>query len=356
MEAPEAQERSPWRRVLLILLSPLLLMVAAVSLAVGFAALGGQTIRPEMFALLADDAPEVVRLAELLTRCLLLPFQLVFISMLAAAGVFIYHRRTRLTEWLLGYRVTQFLGEADAAGAVYTLAGVDELGIAPMRPGRQRVVHQIVASVIALVVLLLVVLFSLGQFIPLSSLAIVATALAGGLAWGARLIVSDFLGGLGNLFENNYSIGDELQLKLIDQQIIDGDVEAVNLRFASLRGLTGELITLPHGDVRTFRNLSRRSEAGAYVNVTVESKDMDRALAALRDLSEQSPTLCDTLLAPLQLVCRDGRLSETVTLSLYGRSAWGTEEATQLAVHRLVHQRLADEAIPLVNWDRKGSH
>lgn len=327
------------RRIVLIVLSPLLVVLAGVSVSVGVAAFNGFELGPETMGALQGQPQEVFQLTALLARCLILPFQLIFIGLVFAAATIVYRRRAQLAEWVLGYKVTQRLAEGFPEDATYNLPGINELGLSQIRPGRRRAVHQIVASVIGIAALTTAFVISLGQFVALSALAVVVTALASSLAWGARLLVGDFLGGIGNIFENNYNVGDDVQLRLIDKQQIEGDVEAVNLRYASLRALTGELLTIPHGDIRIFRNYSRRSELGVYVTVPVASSDLPTAVAILNQLADESLALIPHLLEPLQIVCQDGRLAEPVELSLYGRERAGEARSLQLAIASEVRQR-----------------
>lgn len=333
------------RRIVLLLLSPLLVVLAGLSISVGVAAFNGFELGAETMAALQGQPQEVFQLTELLARCLILPFQLIFIGLVFAAATFVYRRRAQLAEWVLGYKVTQRIAEGFPEDASYNLAGMNELGLSQVRPGRRRAVHQIVASVIGIAALATAFVISLGQFVALTALAVVATALTSSLAWGGRLIVGDFLGGIGNIFENNYNVGDDVQLRLIDKQQVEGDVEAVNLRYASLRALTGELLTVPHGDIRIFRNYSRRSELGVYVTVPVASSDLPAAVAVLNQLATESPALIPHLLEPLQIVCQDGRLAESVELSLYGRKHAGDTRSLQLAIATEVRERFAAAGI-----------
>jgi small conductance mechanosensitive channel len=208
-----------------------------------------------------------------------------------------------------------------------------------VRPQRQLTLTHIGASIIGIVTIFLAGGLILGQFVGLSDLAIFVTALTSALAWGARLPVSDVLGGISNVFENNFNVGDRLSYRHFKLDV-EGIVEQVNLRFTWLRAPSGELITIPFGEIRTMRNFSRSSFAGVYVSFPIPNEILGPAIQTLEVIAPTTPTLIPDLLEPWRVVCQDGVLGSSVELSLYGRAAVGREQQLQLAMHELVWENL----------------
>ncbi len=328
------------RRLLLLLLSPLAIAVALASLVIGFSFYAAAN-PAAMVVAAADPATEQAgHVLYLLARLVLLPCQLIFILLAFAAAFWVFRRRLQIGAWALGEPVAGWL-DAERLPAA-------------LRPGRRRTMQQIVASVIGVLALITALVLALGQFIPRGELAVVITALTSSLTWGARLPIGDLLGGITNIFETNASVGERIRYQQFSEKV-EGVVEAADLRFLAVRADSGELTTIPHGDLRIFRNFSRSDEAGVYASFPIAAADLRRAVALLAELAPESPALAPQLLAPWQTISEDGRLGRVVDLALFGRTAPGREEELQLALHALVEERFAAAGIALTGSAAEGA-
>ena len=79
---------------------------------------------------------------------------------------------------------------------------------------------------------------------------------------GAQNFVADVVAGFFILFENQYLVGDYIQIG--DAQ---GRVEAINIRCTQIRDESGKLIIIPNGQIKTVTNFSK-----GYVNAVVDIK------------------------------------------------------------------------------------
>ena len=324
----------PMRRILLFLLSPILLIVAAFSLLIGFSFYAGSN-PATLLAIAADPATALAeRVIYLLARLVLLPFQLVFIFLTFVGALWVFRRRERIGAWVLGEPVAERLTP---------IAG-ETLGA--LRPNRRRTLQQILASIIGVVGLIVALVLSLGQFIPRGELVVVITALTSSLTWGARLPIGDLLGGITNIFETNVSVGERIRYQQVNEKV-EGVVEKTDLRFLAVRAESGELTTIPHGELRVFRNYSRGEQVGVYATFPIDSRDLGRAVTVLGDLAPESTAQVPLLTEPWQVMSADGRLGRVVDLSLYGRTTSGNEDDLQLALHALVRTRLDAAGIQL---------
>jgi small conductance mechanosensitive channel len=84
--------------------------------------------------------------------------------------------------------------------------------------------------------------------------------LAGGL--GAQSLVTDVVSGFFILFENQYLVGDIVQIG-----DAAGRVEAVSIRHTQIRDEQGKLYLIPNGQIKTVTNFSK-----GYVNAVVDVK------------------------------------------------------------------------------------
>lgn len=330
------------RRLLVILLSPIWLVLVIVSLAVGMAVFSGELPTREIAAALSAETGEGAQLVGLAIRAVLLPFQLIFIAVVVGAALGVFRRRERIAGWVLG----EPFAERRAAAA-------HDDGERPgvLRPERRRTLHQTLASVIAILAIGTALLLVLGQFISRDDLAIVIAALATSLAWGARLPIGDLLGGVSNVLESNLAVGDRIDYRQFENSI-DGTVETVDLRFLSVRAHTGELTSIPFGELRVFRNYSRGDTIGIYAIFPVAARDLHRAYDLLTEMAPRAVELIPVLLEPWQPMAPEGMLANIVDISLFGLTTIDQEDDLQLALHALVQEEFAAAGIPLA---RKGS-
>ena len=324
------------RRLLLLLASPLLLVVALSSLMVGVS-FYAESNPATFFVLTAAPATvQAQRVLYLLARAVLFPFQLGFIVLAFGAALWVFRRRLRIGGWVLGEPVAGRLPREET----------DEARPAVLRPERRLTLQQIIGSILAVLALGVATVLSIGQFVPRADLAVVIAALTSGLTWGARLPIGDVLGGISNIFETNVSVGERIRYKQFAEQV-EGQVEDVDLRFLNVRADSGELTSIPHGELRIFRNFSRGETSGVYATFPVRARDLNRAVALLTELAGESPVLTTQLVEPWHVMSLDGRLGDVTAVSLFGRTTPGNEDDLQLALHTIVQLRFAAAGIPL---------
>lgn len=100
-----------------------------------------------------------------------------------------------------------------------------------------------------------------------------------GLAFGlgAQALVKDIISGIFILIENQYTVGDTVEISGLV-----GTVEDMTLRITCLRDLHGTLHIIPNGEIRIVANRSRDwSRAIVDVGITYE-EDVDTALGTLK--------------------------------------------------------------------------
>lgn len=98
------------------------------------------------------------------------------------------------------------------------------------------------------------------------------------LGFGAQSLVKDVITGFFILFENQYAVGEYVNIG----NNLSGFVEEVEIRVTKLRDWGGEVHYIPNGQVTTVTNFSRGSMR-ALVEVSITyAADIDRALAVLK--------------------------------------------------------------------------
>lgn len=123
---------------------------------------------------------------------------------------------------------------------------------------------------------ILIALDTLGVHI----MALLAGAGIAGLAigFGAQGLIKDILTGFFILFEDQYGVGDSVQINGSS-----GTVVAIGLRLTKLKGSAGELYIIPNGQVSEVTNYSTFN-ASAVIDIGISYEaDIDQACAILRD-------------------------------------------------------------------------
>ncbi|HIK25235.1 MAG: mechanosensitive ion channel family protein [Thermosynechococcus sp. Uc] len=125
---------------------------------------------------------------------------------------------------------------------------------------------------------LVVIISSLG--IPVSSILAVGGFLALAISLGSQNLVKDIINGLLIVWEDQYGIGDVVEI-----EPYSGMVENLNLRITQLRNAEGRLITIPNSTITRVANLTRTwSRVNLELWVDIETHP-DRLLSLLNDLS-----------------------------------------------------------------------
>ena len=155
---------------------------------------------------------------------------------------------------------------------------------AERRAQRMATIGSVLKSLVSFVVLVWVVLQTLAilgvNVAPfIASAGIVGVA----LGFGAQALVRDFLSGIFMLFEDQYGVGD-----WVDLGEAEGTVESVGLRITSLRDLHGTLWYCRNGDITRVGNYSQDFGV-AFLEIPVSyGADVDRACDIAIETAKQA--------------------------------------------------------------------
>lgn len=114
--------------------------------------------------------------------------------------------------------------------------------------------------------------------------SILATAGVGGLAigFGAQSLVKDVITGFFILLEDQFAVGDYIQISSFE-----GIVEELGLRVTKLRDFSGELHIIPNGEIHVVTNRTRGAMR-AVVNVEIAyEEDINKAIRVIEELSRE---------------------------------------------------------------------
>ncbi len=131
------------------------------------------------------------------------------------------------------------------------------------------------------------ILIILGSFdVNLAPLFASAGVAGVALGFGAQSLVRDSLSGFFILLENQFGVGDVIELATAPGPV-GGKVETLTLRVTTLRAFDGTLNTVPNGNILVVSNKSR-GWARAIVDVRLPyGEDVDRVRGILEGLFEE---------------------------------------------------------------------
>jgi len=117
-----------------------------------------------------------------------------------------------------------------------------------------------------------VALWTIAAFLVLAELEVSLGPLLAGagvigvaLGFGAQSLVRDLLAGFFILAEDQFRVGD-----VVDLGEVRGKVEAINLRTTQLRADEGTVWYVPNGEIKRVGNVSRRDPAGPAADRAVD--------------------------------------------------------------------------------------
>lgn len=176
---------------------------------------------------------------------------------------------------------------------------------------------------------------------------LLASAGIAGLAvsLGAQSLIKDLIGGFLILVENQYAVGDSIQLK-----DVSGQVERITLRTTYVRDINGNLYVVPNGEVRVVANMTKGwSRALVDVGVAYE-EDQDRVLSVLEGIAEafaRDPAFGPRLLGPPQ-VMRPLSLGDwAITVRVMVKTQPGKQWEVARELRKRINATFAQEGIAM---------
>jgi small-conductance mechanosensitive channel len=213
-----------------------------------------------------------------------------------------------------------------------------------LRPERQSTLQGLVADAISAAAVITAILVSIGQFVQLDTVVWMVGLFSAAFGLGARPLISDVLTGIGLMFEDTFAVGEKVSI--LD---VEGVVEAVNLRTTWIRASTGELYTVPNGEIRIVRNYSRGRFSVVSVKLKVTAHELGRALPLLSELGTEAVALLPNLLEPWQVLSESGVMGQQTELTLLAKARFGRAAEMRPHLLTLIQERLSDAGITLAD-------
>lgn len=172
--------------------------------------------------------------------------------------------------------------------------------------------------------------------------ALLAGAGIAGIAvgFGAQSLIRDVLTGTFILFEDQYAVGDVVQINGFT-----GTVESIGLRLTKLKAWTGEVALVPNGQVQQVTNYSKHNSIAIVDVPVIYGTDIDMALNIMTGVMMQLKRENEDIVGDIQPVgiqsVSNGNLVLRVTAECRPLSHYNV----QREAYRRIHDAFTDAGI-----------
>jgi small conductance mechanosensitive channel len=214
------------------------------------------------------------------------------------------------------------------------------------RATRAHTLGQLFKNVASVVILSIAVLMALAEWgFNLAPLIAGAGILGVALGFGAQTLVADFLSGVFMLMEDQYGVGD-----IVDLGEASGTVEDVQLRVTKLRAVDGVVWWVRNGEVVRVGNMSQNwSRAVVDVGVAYDS-DLTRVREVLGDVANQlnaDPEWAEKMLEAPEVWGVEALAPDAVTIRVVLKTVPGEQWVVARELRQRIHDRLRAEGIEI---------
>jgi moderate conductance mechanosensitive channel len=164
------------------------------------------------------------------------------------------------------------------------------------------------------------------------------------IGFGAQTLIRDVISGLFILAEDQFGVGDVIELSGVP-----ATVEDIAVRTTTLRDGEGYVHYVPNGEIRSVTNRSRGWNRATVDVILAPDEDVDRALDVCRKVVEEfnaDKTWRDRLLDPAEVWGIEALSSDGIRLRISARTLPGADSAfTGRELRRRVHRALLEAGI-----------
>jgi small conductance mechanosensitive channel len=290
-----------------------------------------------------------------------LPLAIAGLVGLALVIRFLLHRLvdrlvSRAEDGVLPTRVSRFSRRRRNTEVTHTQE-LRDLAAATRRVQRAKTMGDLLKSVITGVLLAVFGTMILSQ-VGVNIAPIIASAgiLGIALGFGAQSLVKDFLSGVFMIFEDQYGVGD-----VIDVGEAIGTVEAVTLRITRLRDLDGTVWYVPNGEILRVGNKSQ-NWSRAVVDIGVGyGEDLARAKRVLGEVAHdlwEDEDYRSVIVEEPEVTGVEALTPDAITLRVLVKTApmeqWAiARELRQRVKARFDHEGIEIPSLQRVTWHRE---
>ncbi|MCO7219772.1 mechanosensitive ion channel family protein [Klenkia sp. PcliD-1-E] len=263
------------------------------------------------------------------------PLRILLIVLVAAVARLLINRAIRrLTERTATGQVPTILKPRRTKGENHQQV-VEQ--VAARRTQRAEAIGSVLRSFASIVVFFIAVVLVLGELgINLAPIVASAGVVGVALGFGAQNLIKDFIAGIGIILEDQYGVGD-----VVDLGEASGTVEAVGLRITRLRDINGVVWYARNGEVLRVGNKSQ-----GYAQVVIDmpvahTTDLERCRSVIQEVGDAfyaEEAWADVVLGQPESVGVESITPQAILMRLQVR----TTNADQWRVARELRMRLQE--------------
>ena len=162
----------------------------------------------------------------------------------------------------------------------------DQYPNAADRKKRIKTLQSLVRAMLHAAVWVFALLMIIGEFKPELATALIAGSSVIGVAlgFGAKGVVADFLAGIFIIYENQYRVGDVIEL---NRNGVSGTVEAITIRTTVLRDADGNVHHIPNGTIN-FTSNKTMDYSAINMDLTVSfDTDLEKLTKVINSIGER---------------------------------------------------------------------
>ncbi len=230
-------------------------------------------------------------------------------------------------------------------GAAATSQGPVALPTTPRRAQRARTIGSVLRSLSSVVVLVIGSIMVLAEFgVNLGPILASAGIVGVAVGFGAQNLVRDFLSGMFMLLEDQYGVGD-----IVDVGEASGVVEAVGLRITTLRDVNGTVWYVRNGEILRVGNKSQGYAVAVIDLPLAHHADLPTATEIVRRVTTErvaAEDIAEHVLEEPEVLGVERVGPEGITLRLTVKVVAGQQWAVQRALNAAIADAFDDAGVP----------
>jgi moderate conductance mechanosensitive channel len=284
-------------------------------------------------------------------------FSVALIVVLSFLARYAIHRAiNRLVEGAVSSRMPRLVGRVPRlrlpgarGAAAATSPGAADAPTTPRRAQRARTIGSVLRSLSSAVVLVIGSIMVLAEFgVALGPVLASAGIVGVAVGFGAQNLVRDFLSGMFMLLEDQYGVGD-----VVDVGEASGVVEAVGLRITTLRDVNGTVWYVRNGEILRVGNKSQGYAVAVLDLPLAHNADLPEATEIVRRVAADrvaAEDLTGAVLEDPEVLGVERVGPEGITLRMTVKVKAGQQWAVQRALNAAIADAFDDAGVsrPLV--------
>ncbi len=255
-------------------------------------------------------------------------FNILLIVLVALLARFLLHRAIhRVIEGATSSRVSRLINLRNRPQNGETAA----VPVTPRRAQRARTIGSVLRSASSFLVGAVAVVMILAEFGVALGPILASAGIAGvALGFGAQNLVRDFLSGMFMLLEDQYGVGD-----IVDLGSANGTVEAVGLRITTVRDGNGTVWYVRNGEILRVGNKSQGYAVAVADLPLAHNADIARATELAEQVAAgiaEDPDVAESLMEAPEVVGIEKVGPEGITFRVQARTSPGQQFGVQRAL------------------------